>query len=259
MDIPRRPGAGGGTGRESGAPDPTAPGWFAEATTCAAGNQVSFATGTSEEHEALQRLAEGWVLWRWSDVAGHDAARRAVDRATARIWLLRNEHFDTGEELTAGWGTMAGAEDSRSAARARAPQVARVYAPRSADQGLRVLVDRLWPRGISHASDLFDVWMKDVAPSSALRRWYRHQPALLAEFRARYLEELERGPGLGALEELAQRVGETAVTLVTATSDLSLSAAAVLADAVSAKLGPADRLRPSEGPHLTLSEQEVRA
>ncbi len=151
---------------------------------------------------------------------------------------------------------MSGAEDSRSFAGAGSPQVARVYEPRSADEGCRVLVDRLWPRGISRDSGRFDVWMKDIAPSSDLRRWYRHQPALLEEFRERYLNELKRDPGLGALEELARLVGATAVTLVTATSDLTLSAAAVLADAVAAKLDPPDKLKPSEGPRRTPSDQE---
>ncbi len=105
VDVPRPPGtagAGSQMGRESGAPDPITPGWFAEATTCAAGNQVSFATGTSEEHEALQRVAEGWLLWRWSDGAGQGAARRPVDQVAARLWLLRNEHFEAVEEMTGG-------------------------------------------------------------------------------------------------------------------------------------------------------------
>jgi len=78
------------------APDPN---WFAEATTCAAGNAVSFATGTSDEHEALQHVAGTWLLWHWTDLTGAVSTARPVDQATARVWLLRNEHFEALGEI----------------------------------------------------------------------------------------------------------------------------------------------------------------
>lgn len=74
--------------------------WFPEGTTCAAGNSVSFATGTSEEHEALQESEGMWVLWHWRD--GEDASSRPVDPVTAREWLVRNEHFDFLSQLEVG-------------------------------------------------------------------------------------------------------------------------------------------------------------
>ncbi len=78
------------------APDPN---WFAEATTCAAGNAVSFATGSSDEHEALQHVAGTWLLWHWSDLVGAASSASPVDEATARVWLLRNDHFEALAEI----------------------------------------------------------------------------------------------------------------------------------------------------------------
>jgi hypothetical protein len=66
--------------------------WFPEGMTCAAGNLVSFATGSCEQHEALQERGGAWTLWHWED--GGERWTRVVDRQTARAWLLRNEHFD---------------------------------------------------------------------------------------------------------------------------------------------------------------------
>ncbi len=80
----------------TGAPDPN---WFAEATTCAAGNAVSFATGTSDEHEALQHVAGTWLLWHWSDLDGAASSACPVNQATARVWLLRNDHFGALAEI----------------------------------------------------------------------------------------------------------------------------------------------------------------
>ena len=67
----------------------------------------------------------------------------------------------------------------------------RVYLPRSRDDGKRVLVDRLWPRGMSKAKAHVDLWLKDLAPSTDLRKWYSHEPAKWLEFKRRYRAELK--------------------------------------------------------------------
>jgi uncharacterized protein YeaO (DUF488 family) len=105
----------------------------------------------------------------------------------------------------------------------------RAYDPPSADDGARVLVDRLWPRGLSKDAARLDEWLKEVAPSDELRRWYGHDPAKAAEFRRRYAAELtepERAEAIGHLRDLA-RSGP--LTLLTASKDLDLSQAAYLA------------------------------
>ena len=109
--------------------------------------------------------------------------------------------------------------------------IQRVY--EEAEDGYRVLVDRLWPRGISKASARIDEWAKDVAPSTELRRWYGHDPAKFAEFARRYRRELKQPPASDAVNALRSRRGR--VTLVTATRDVEHSGAQVLLDALTAK------------------------
>lgn len=70
-------------------------------------------------------------------------------------------------------------------------QVKRAYDPPSHDDGVRVLVDRLWPRGLSKAKASIDLWVKEVAPSKTLRRWFNHDPEKWSEFRRRYAAELD--------------------------------------------------------------------
>jgi uncharacterized protein YeaO (DUF488 family) len=74
---------------------------------------------------------------------------------------------------------------------ARVIQTKRVYAPPSRDDGYRILVDRLWPRGLSKAKAKVDLWLKDVAPSTELRKWFAHDPAKWTEFKRRYTAELK--------------------------------------------------------------------
>jgi len=69
-------------------------------------------------------------------------------------------------------------------------KVKRVYEPPSEDDGVRVLVDRLWPRGLSRESAKVDLWLRDAAPSDELRRWFGHDPSKWNEFKRRYFEEL---------------------------------------------------------------------
>ncbi|MFP3188967.1 MAG: DUF488 family protein [Sulfolobaceae archaeon] len=82
-------------------------------------------------------------------------------------------------------------------------KVKRVYDPLEKDDGIRILVDRLWPRGIRR--DQVDVWLKDVAPSDELRRWYNHEPDKWEEFKKRYFEELSRNPKVEILLQLIKK------------------------------------------------------
>ena len=105
-------------------------------------------------------------------------------------------------------------------------RVARIYDEVGPDDGQRVLVDRVWPRGIRKDDPRVGIWCKDVAPSTELRQWYHHQPERFDEFASRYEAELSES---GALQELRTLTQRGVVTLVTATRDLDISHAAVLA------------------------------
>jgi uncharacterized protein YeaO (DUF488 family) len=115
--------------------------------------------------------------------------------------------------------------------RAAAPQVRvrRVYDKPVADDGARVLVDRLWPRGLSKQAAALDEWVRDVAPSTDLRKWYSHDPAKFGEFTRRYQRELSEPPATDALAAIRATAGTRPVTLLTATKDVAHSEAAVLA------------------------------
>jgi uncharacterized protein YeaO (DUF488 family) len=108
-------------------------------------------------------------------------------------------------------------------------RVRRVYDEPSPEDGARVLVDRVWPRGMRKDAARLDEWAKDVAPSTGLRTWYQHDPAKFGEFRQRYTSELEQPGPREALSRLRALAAESPVTLLTATRDLDLSQAAVLA------------------------------
>lgn len=112
--------------------------------------------------------------------------------------------------------------------------VRRVYEPVSAEDGARVLVDRVWPRGVAKEAAKLDEWLRDIAPSTDLRKWYAHDPAKFAEFRRRYRDELRRPPQREQLTGLQTLVEQGPVTLLTATKDVEHSQAAVLAELLSA-------------------------
>ena len=105
----------------------------------------------------------------------------------------------------------------------------RVYEEPSPADGTRVLVDRIWPRGLRKEAAALDDWAKDVAPSTELRKWYGHDPAKFDEFRRRYLDELSQSGQRAALGRLRALASGGPVTLLTATRDLEHSQAAVLA------------------------------
>lgn len=112
----------------------------------------------------------------------------------------------------------------------RRVRVRRIYDEALPDDGVRVLVDRLWPRGVRKNVLAHGEWASDVAPSSELRKWYGHDPERFAEFRQRYLIELDEPKRQSAVQRLRARAFSGTVTLLTATKDVTLSHAAVLAE-----------------------------
>ena len=109
-------------------------------------------------------------------------------------------------------------------------QLKRVYDPASPDDGLRILVERLWPRGVSKQKARIDLWLKDLAPSTELRKWYGHDPARWQEFRKRYSTELsDLGDFLLLLKYV---IKESTVTFVFAASDEERNSAVALKESL---------------------------
>lgn len=105
----------------------------------------------------------------------------------------------------------------------------RAYDKPSAADGARVLVDRLWPRGIRKESARLDAWLKDLAPSDELRKWFHARPSMRQQFRKRYLEELREPQATSALEQLYELAGSRKkVTLVFASKNQEFNNAVVL-------------------------------
>jgi uncharacterized protein YeaO (DUF488 family) len=109
-------------------------------------------------------------------------------------------------------------------------KIKRVYDPVSADDGKRILVDRLWPRGINKDKAHIDEWLKDIAPSNELRKWYSHDPAKWAEFKKRYkkeiAEETER------LKKIKAEARKQTVTLLFSSKELELNNAVALKEMI---------------------------
>lgn len=113
---------------------------------------------------------------------------------------------------------------------AREVRFRRVYDPVSDDDGFRVLVDRIWPRGLAKEDANLHTWEKDVAPSHELRMWYGHKPEKFPEFKRRYTAELSTSVGQAGIARLRELAEQGTVTLLTASRDLEHSQAAVLAE-----------------------------
>jgi uncharacterized protein YeaO (DUF488 family) len=110
----------------------------------------------------------------------------------------------------------------------------RAYEPPAASDGYRALVDRVWPRGVTKDALELDAWLKDLAPSTALRKWFGHDPEKWQEFRERYFRELDgRAP---AIEELARRASEGRLTLVYGARDAERNNAVALRDYLERRL-----------------------
>jgi uncharacterized protein YeaO (DUF488 family) len=108
--------------------------------------------------------------------------------------------------------------------------VKRAYEPAARDDGVRVLVDQLWPRGLRKEDAHFDQWRKDLSPSTELRKFYGHRPERFAEFRRRYLHELRRKDAVASVSDLIALLRRRPITLITAAKDAEHSEATVLAD-----------------------------
>jgi uncharacterized protein YeaO (DUF488 family) len=111
-------------------------------------------------------------------------------------------------------------------------QVRRVYNGTRDDDGVRVLVDRMWPRGMTKAKAALDEWCKDVSPSTELRKWYGHDPAKFDEFAMRYKAELKDPARAQALDHLRELANGQRLTLLTATKATEISEAQVLAELI---------------------------
>jgi len=122
-------------------------------------------------------------------------------------------------------------------------RVRRIYDPATQEDGIRVLVDRLWPRGMSKSRAEIDAWCRDISPSPALRRWYAHDPQRFTEFRRRYRHELTTGEQADALHHLAELAQGRTLTLLTATKDPATSGAAVLAELLEERVADAQARR----------------
>ena len=115
--------------------------------------------------------------------------------------------------------------------------IKRVYEPPEKGDGMRILVDRLWPRGLSKERAKADLWLKDVAPSDALRKWFGHDPAKWAEFRRRYYRELDGKEAL--VEQIADIARRGTATLVYGAKDEEHNNAAALIEYLRKKGLPA--------------------
>ena len=104
----------------------------------------------------------------------------------------------------------------------------RAYEPPAPEDGTRILVDRLWPRGLSKEDAALDLWMKEIAPSTELRKWFGHDPARWEEFRRRYADEVLRNTEL--LNELHTLAGQRRITLVYSAREEARNDAVVLRD-----------------------------
>lgn len=128
---------------------------------------------------------------------------------------------------------------------AAAVPIKRVYETPSPDDGLRILVDRLWPRGLKREAAELDRWVKDVAPSPDLRTWWNHDPARMTEFAHRYRAELAENPAVSELQALVD--GGTHVTLLFAAKDEQVNHALVLAEYLAGNRPRPPLSRPSSG------------
>lgn len=130
-------------------------------------------------------------------------------------------------------------------------RVRRVYEPPEPQDGFRVLVDRLWPRGLSKEAARVDLWARELAPSDRLRRWFGHDPLKWEEFRRRYREELSRSPARELVQQLAERARRGTVTLLFGARDERHNNAVVLAEVLQ------ERLAGTSGKHASVARRRA--
>jgi uncharacterized protein YeaO (DUF488 family)/DNA-binding MarR family transcriptional regulator len=189
----------------------------------------------------VDRAEDAGLVIRTRDEGDHRIVRlrlsqEGLDRLEALSELHLQELTRLAPQLPGAWEEITTVrpehrppEGNRPARRAaKGVDIARVYEPTDGASTYRVLVDRLWPRGLARSKANFDDWMKDIAPSTELRQWYHHEPDRFDEFVRRYREELGSGAASDALVRLRARTRKEKVTLLTATKDLDHSGAAAL-------------------------------
>ena len=134
--------------------------------------------------------------------------------------------------------------------------IKRVYLKPSPDDGARVLVDRLWPRGLKKEAAALDAWLRDLAPSDALRKWFHEHPQQRSKFREQYLKELKAEPASKALEQLYEiRNASSRLTLLYASKNEAYNNATVLCELVSGHRKPPT----GTGPARAASARRARA
>jgi uncharacterized protein YeaO (DUF488 family)/DNA-binding MarR family transcriptional regulator len=165
---------------------------------------------------------------------------RVTDKGAAALEKLASLHLEELTRLANGllptWQSYLGGQSPGSLSVPDAPmypiRAKLVYDPPEEDDGCRVLVDRLWPRGIRKDAESVNQWSVDVAPSSQLRRWYGHKAERFAEFAERYRNELRSGLAGQSLDRLTDLARREPLTLLTASRDVARSGAAVLAEEI---------------------------
>lgn len=188
-----------------------------------------------QHHSAVglvDRAADAGLITRVRDPEDHRLVRlRLTARGARRLEALTTLHLEElsrlAAELPRAWEDLAPRPPDRPGSQVT---VARAYDPAPGELGARILVDRLWPRGLARQDAPFETWTRDIAPSTSLRKWYGHVPERFAEFADRYRDELATGPARAAFERLARRAASGPLVLVTATRDVDHSGAAVLCD-----------------------------
>jgi uncharacterized protein YeaO (DUF488 family) len=123
-------------------------------------------------------------------------------------------------------------------------RIKRVYETSDAGDGRRILVDRLWPRGLSKENAKLSYWAREIAPSNALRQWYGHDPVKWPEFKSRYFAELDANPD--GFAELRRQMGEGTVTFVFSSKESRLNNAFALKDYFGSRLNSAPPRSPPE-------------
>lgn len=131
--------------------------------------------------------------------------------------------------------------DPVNAAETDMVRLKRAYEPVEPDDGRRVLVERLWPRGLRKDQAHFDDWLKDIAPSDSLRKWFHHDPNRWDEFEQRYARELESHAASAALDDLVRRAVSETVTLIYSAHDEEHNNAVALKTMIERRLRSASR------------------
>ena len=150
------------------------------------------------------------------------------------------KHFfampDHGSRAPGSTGAPRGVRRRRRADQPHALRVKRVYAPSDEGDGLRILVDRLWPRGLAKQEARVDLWLRDAAPSNELRRRFHSHPDRWAAFKAAYDEELEGEPARSLAGSIIDKLAATPVTLLYAARDEQRNNAVALRDWLVARM-----------------------